>query len=105
MSGFLIAPAARIDLREIWDYYAVELQNPRTADRIRDEIFKGFRKLVKSPGIGHFRQDLADEPLRFWLVRRFLIVYRGEKQPIEIVRVLHGSRNVQAILGGMEADD
>ena len=31
MSDFLIAPAARIELDEIWDYYALELQNPDAA--------------------------------------------------------------------------
>jgi toxin ParE1/3/4 len=100
VSDFLIAPAARIELEEIWDYYALELQNPDAADHIRDEIFDAFRKLAKMPGMGHTRCDLAAEPLRFWSVRSYLIIYRGEKCPIEIVRVLHGARDVQAILGG-----
>jgi toxin ParE1/3/4 len=105
MSSFIIAPVARSDLGEIWDYYAVELENPDAADRIRDEIFEAFHKLVKTPGMGHFRSDLAKEPLRFWLVRRYLILYRSEKRPIEIVRVLHGSRDVQAILDGKDSGD
>ena len=99
MSDLLIAPAARVELDEIWDYYALELQNPDVADRIRDEIFDAFHKLAKMPGMGHTRHDLATEPLRFWSVRSFLIIYRGERRPIEIVRVLHGARDVQAILG------
>ena len=103
MSDFLIAPAARSELDEIWDYYAVELQNPDAADRIRDEIFNAFDKLAQMPGMGHSRRDLAAEPLRFWPVRSYLIIYRGEKRPIEIVRVLHGARDVQAILGGESA--
>jgi toxin ParE1/3/4 len=100
MSDFLIAPAARIELDEIWDYYARELQNPDAADRIRDEIFDAFHKLAQMPGMGHCRRDLAAEPLRFWPVRSYLIIYRGAKRPIEVVRVLHGARDVQAILGG-----
>jgi toxin ParE1/3/4 len=102
MSDFLIAPAASIELDEIWDYYALELQNPEAADRIRDEIFDAFQKLAKMPGMGHSRRDLASEPLRFWSVRSYLIIYRGEKRPIEVLRVLHGARDVQAILGGVE---
>jgi len=46
----------------------------------------------------HFRSDLAKEALRFWHVRSFLIIYRSEKRPIEIVRVLGGARDVAAIL-------
>ena len=99
MSDFLIAPAARFDLDEIWNYHAIELQNPDAADRIRDEVFNAFYKLAQTPGMGHFRSDLATEPLRFWHVRRYLIIYRSEKRPIEVVRVLHGARDVQTILG------
>jgi toxin ParE1/3/4 len=100
MSAFLLAPSARVDLEEIWNYYAMELQNLEAADRIRDELFDAFRKLVRTPGLGHFRNDLAADPLRFWRVRSYLIIYRPEKCPLEIVRILHGARDVQAILGG-----
>ena len=55
------------------------------------------------PGMGHFRSDLAAEPLRFWRVRNYLVVYRSEKTPIEIVRVLHGARDAQVILGDYSA--
>ena len=104
MSGFVIAPVALGELDEIWDYYATQLQNPDAADRIRDEIFEGFHTLAKTAGIGHYRSDLAKEPLRFWHVRSYLIIYRSEKRPIEIVRVLYGARDVRAILGGNATD-
>jgi plasmid stabilization system protein ParE len=71
MSDFLIAPVARMELDEIWEYYAIELQNPDAADRIRDEIFAAFDTLAQTPGMGHFRSDLAKEPLRFWHVRGY----------------------------------
>jgi plasmid stabilization system protein ParE len=100
MSGFLIPPVARNDLDEIWEYYAIELQNPDAADRINDEIFQAFHKLAQMPDAGHLRHDLAAESLRFWRVRSYLIIYRSEKRPVEIVRVLHGARDVEAILGG-----
>ena len=99
MSDGLISPVARIDLDEIWDNYAIDLQNPDVADRIRDEFFQAFRQLAAMPGMGHFRSDLAAESLLFWRVRNHLIIYRSEKAPIEIVRVLHGARDVQVILG------
>ncbi len=98
MSDFLIAPAARDDLNSIWDYYAVDCQNPDAADRVRDELFGAFDKLARTPGLGHFRSDLAREPLRFWKVRRYLVIYRSERRPLEIVRVLHAARDLEAIL-------
>jgi plasmid stabilization system protein ParE len=100
MNDLLISPNARVDLEEIWSHYATDLQNPDAADRIHSELFDALRKLARNPGIGHLRSDLACEPLRYWCVRRYLIIYRGEKRPVEIVRVLHGARDVQAILGG-----
>jgi len=98
MNGFILAPAALGDLEDIWDYYTIELQNPEAADRIRDELFAAFRKLVKTPGLGHFRSDLAKEPPRFWRVRSFLVIYRSEKRPIETVRILLGARDLQVII-------
>jgi plasmid stabilization system protein ParE len=98
MSQFLLSPAAKSDLIEIWDYYATEVGDPDLADRMRDEIFDGIRAIARSPGIGHFRGDLANEPLRFWRVRNYLIIYRSEARPIQVVRILHGVRDVQAVL-------
>lgn len=98
MSDFILAPVACADLHEIWDYYASEIQNVDVADRIRDELFAAFDELAKTPGVGHYRSDLVTEPLRFWRVRDYLIIYRSEKRPIEIVRVLHAKRDVQTLL-------
>ena len=98
MSHYNVSPEARTDLDAIWDYYALELENVDAADKIRDEFFDAMRRLGKTPGMGHFRSDLAKEPVRFWQVRKFLIIYRREKAPIEIVRVLHAARDVAAIL-------
>jgi antitoxin ParD1/3/4/toxin ParE1/3/4 len=90
-------------LEEIWSYIAIDLQNADAADRIRDELFNALGKLARTPGMGHFRSDLAGKPLRFWCVRSHLIIYRSEKRPVEIVRVLQGARDVQTILGGENA--
>jgi toxin ParE1/3/4 len=98
MNECFIAPAARLDVLEIWNYYAIELANLEAADRLRDDLFDAIRHLAQQPHLGHLRRDLAKEPLRFWRVRRYLIIYRSEKSPVEIVRVLHGARDVRAIL-------
>ena len=99
MSEFILAPAARFDLFEIWNYYAAEVCDAALADRMRDEIFDGIRAVAKAPGIGHLRTDLAQEPLRFWRVRDYLVIYRVGEPPIGVARVLHGARDVKAILG------
>lgn len=56
-------------------------------------------RLAKTPGIGHLRADLADRRHRFFLVYSYLIVYRFETKPLQVIRVLHASRDVQSLLG------
>lgn len=59
----------------------------------------GIQKLSEVPGIGHLREDLADRQHRFFLVHSYLVVYRSEPTPLQVIRVLHASRDVQALLG------
>ena len=64
-----------------------------------------MRKLAEHSGMGHLREDLADEPLRFWAVYSYLVIYRAEMRPIQVIRVLHGSRDVQRILSELPGRD
>ena len=61
-------------------------------------LFDAFDALAHMPGMGHKREDLTDYPVRFWPVGSYLIVYRAERQPIEIVAVTQGSRDIPAFL-------
>ena len=88
----ILSEEALSDLDEIWLYIAGD--NPRAADRVIDEIYQAIYKLAEFPGMGHLREDLIDEPLRFWGIYRYLIIYRGAAQPIEIVRVLSSYRDI-----------
>ena len=96
MSSFRITPSASRDLDEIYDFVAAE--NLPAAGRILERFLKAFRTLAGMPGMGHFRPDLTEEPLRFWLVSSYLIVYRPETEPLEIIRVLHGARDLAELL-------
>jgi plasmid stabilization system protein ParE len=97
---FILAAAARADLREISDY--IRRDSPASARRVREELRAAMRRLASMPGLGHTREDLAaiDPALRFFSVYSYLIVYRTETDPLEVVRVLHGARDVRRILGG-----
>ncbi|MBI1785987.1 MAG: type II toxin-antitoxin system RelE/ParE family toxin [Acidobacteria bacterium] len=64
------------------------------------EFRQSFRFLAKMPGTGHTRQDLTKQPVLFWPVRSYLIIYRAGIQPLEIVAVLHGKRNLRRVLRG-----
>jgi antitoxin ParD1/3/4/toxin ParE1/3/4 len=97
---FILAAAARADLREISDH--IRQDSPAAAKRVRDELRAAMRRLAEMPGLGHRREDLAaiDPALRFSSVYSYLIIYRTETDPLEIVRVLHGARDIRRILEG-----
>lgn len=98
MSGFVVTPEARDDLQEIWSYIAGH--NLEAADGIEADIKAACAWLAAKPGRGHFRRDLTDKPLRFWTVRkRYVVVYDPETTPLEIIRILHGARDMETILG------
>lgn len=63
-----------------------------------NEIAAAFRLLAVHRDIGHFRKDLTSFPVKFWSVFWYLFVYDPAAAPIAIVRVLHGRRDVEAIL-------
>lgn len=96
MSDFIMSPAASRDLDEIWEYIAEDSLD--AADRWVDKLEKAMQLLAQMPAIGHTRKDLTDQPVRFWPVGRYLIIYRPERQPIEIVRLVSAYRDVTALL-------
>ena len=55
------------------------------------------RRFILAPD-GHSRRDLTDAPVRFFAVYSYLIVYRPETTPLQIVGILHGGRNFEPVL-------
>jgi antitoxin ParD1/3/4/toxin ParE1/3/4 len=95
MKRYLLTAAAREDLWGIDEY--IRRSSPAAAQRVNREFRDAFRKLAIHPEIGHTRCDLVGEPVRFWPVYSYLIVYRFDARPLLILRVLHGARDVTSI--------
>jgi plasmid stabilization system protein ParE len=96
---FRFTPRAKSDLFEIWAYIAEN--NEDAANRVEGAIFDACSFLLKNSLIGHSRPDLTSRPVRFWTLTRYpnyVIVYRLETSPLEIIAVLHGKRNIRRIL-------
>jgi len=101
MTGYDFHPEARHDLDEIWDF--IRGDNLDAADRLIAEIFAAIDALVPFPGQGHRRPDLTSRPLRFILVREYLIAYAPDEKPLWVIAVIHGRRSprlMAAILRG-----
>ena len=84
---------AQKDLLEIWQYIAQD--NPDAADKILDRIDKKCRALADYPYMGREREDIH-LGLYSFPVNNYVIFYRPAGDGIEIVRVLHGARDVSA---------
>jgi plasmid stabilization system protein ParE len=97
MSEFVLTPAAEGDLLKIIEY--LQGDSPNAILKVVDALDEAMRRLAENPGIGHVRPDLTDEDVRFWSVFKYLVIYRPETKPLEIVRVLHGRRDIKRILG------
>ena len=97
MNPFILTPRAEQDVSDIWDYIADD--SIEAADRVLAALEKAMLRLAKNPGIGHLREELADRRHRFFLVYSYLIVYRFETKPLQVIRVLHAARDVQSIFG------
>ena len=97
MTRFVLTPSAAKDLEDIWNYVARD--SVRAAGRVIKSVEKAIRKLAKNPGLGHLREDLADSHHKFFLLYSYLMVYRPDTKPLQVLRVIHASRDVQAVLG------
>jgi plasmid stabilization system protein ParE len=96
MSRYQLSLEARRDLYGILDFIAED--NVRASERVRAAIMRAVGRLAERPGLGHWRHDLTDRPLRFWAVMgRFTIVYRDDP-PIEVVRIFGPGRDIASLL-------
>ena len=88
----VLQPRAKVDLAEIWEFIADDSDGH--ADAFIDLIDQKFQALAHQPGIGRRRDDLADG-LRSFPVGRYVIFYITVSVGVQIVRVLHGARDLE----------
>jgi plasmid stabilization system protein ParE len=96
VTGYILSVDADFDLDEIWEFIAAD--NIDAADHWIEKLFDAFESLGQTPGMGHRREDLTSYPVLFWPVGGYLIIYRAERRPVEILAVTQGSRDIPAFL-------
>jgi toxin ParE1/3/4 len=95
MRNVRIAGTATSDLLGIWTFVAED--DTELATQLVMEIVKRFALLRDNPLMGR-QQDQILTNLRSFPVKRFLIFYQPSEDHVDILRVLHGSRDVNRIL-------
>lgn len=96
------SPQADRDLHEIWSNIADD--NRPAADRLIRSFDDVFRMLADHPHAGRSRNELQPG-LRSHPVRNHLLFYRPQANGIEVVRVVHGARDLDALFDDTSAQD
>jgi toxin ParE1/3/4 len=90
MSRPFFSPSSKRDLREILEFIAHD--KPGAALRHVERLEEACRMLAKNSMLGASREDLLPG-LREWAIGKYVIFYRLTSDGIDVVRVVHGSRD------------
>jgi len=97
VSQLRISPRVSSDLIEIWSYIADD--SVANADAFIDKLYQAIQVLARQPGSGRHREELAPG-IQSFPFGRYIIFYRVVAGAVEIVRVLHGARDIENIFEG-----
>ena len=102
MSKFTLSPEAINDLELIWTYIARD--NRQAADEVIEAAYRLCGILGDHPELGRVRgfSQNALAGLRSFVITDFpnyVIFYRVKGEGVEIVRVLHGARDIDSLFG------
>ena len=95
MPRVLKTPEAELDLIEIAAY--IEADNAAAAERLLDKLDEKCRLLSEFLGLGRSREELA-ESLRSFPVGNYVIFYLPFTDGINVIRVLHGARDIRRMM-------
>ncbi|MBV6622999.1 MAG: type II toxin-antitoxin system RelE/ParE family toxin [Rivularia sp. (in: Bacteria)] len=94
MNSYKLSYKAEQDLEDIWVYIAQ--QNQLVADKQIAQILNRFPMLAQFPDIGKTRDNLL-QGLKSFPIKLYIIYYLKITDGVEVVRVLHQSRDVEAL--------
>ena len=93
MSRVTRRPQAEGDILEIWDFIAED--SVAEADLWVDRLDAKFELWATQPMMGRPRDELA-QGLRSLTFGRYVVFFEPMLEGIDVIRVLHGSRDLEA---------
>jgi toxin ParE1/3/4 len=96
MARVLRTELSRSDTKSIAHYLAEQSQSRRVALRFIESIVEKCDLYASRPNLGEACPDLGNDVRRF-PVGNYVVFYRPLPDGIEVLRVLHGSRDIPAI--------
>jgi toxin ParE1/3/4 len=94
MREIRLASSAQLDLLDIWLYESAK--STEIADRRIDEITSTYENFLDFPEMGRSRDELSPG-YRSFPKGQFVIFYRLIPEGVEIIRVVHGARNLDEL--------
>ncbi len=101
MPQFRIHSCAKLDVLEIVDY--LTSRSPQAALRFVDAVDATYARIRSMPraGVRLLRHDRAEQDWRYMHIagfKRYIIYYRVDSDVTRVIRVAHGSRDIESIL-------
>lgn len=87
-------PEAEADLADIYDHIADD--SPARAEKFVALLRERCGALRQHPRMGRTRDELRPG-LRSLLIERYVVIYHVIEDAVEIVAVVHGSRDIEAL--------
>jgi plasmid stabilization system protein ParE len=97
MPRALWTPTAERELEDIVYYIAVEGERPETAARIAKELHDRADSCARNPVMGHRHPDFPND-WYYVLHKRWLILYRPNKEDVDILRVVDAARDLPNVI-------
>ena len=99
----LYREAAKNDIVRQFRYYLLTVDSPQVALRFRDAVRRTIALLRERPHVGaHYRSEAEQlRNMRSWPVNGFesiRIYYLLEDETVQVIRILHGSRDIERAL-------
>ncbi|MGK7878122.1 MAG: type II toxin-antitoxin system RelE/ParE family toxin [Xenococcaceae cyanobacterium] len=102
MSKITLSPQAAQDIQQTWAFIAKD--NIDAADKWQQQISDVLQLLAKMPQIGRVRSEFSIE-LRSFVKAKHVIFYQPTADGINVFRILHHSRDSEAIIQEQLSED
>ncbi len=97
MKGYPLSDVAKADIRDLWAWVAAD--HSPAANKLTRDILECCARAARHPLTGSRKTNFTGKAVRFLLVHRILyIAYDPAARPLEILRVLHTSRDIKSVL-------
>jgi toxin ParE1/3/4 len=100
VNRLLLHPKIEDDLLEIWSFIAAD--NPEAAERVVSAAYRTFEMLAQNPKLGsraRLKKETVPETRQFVVTDfpTYMAYYRVLDDGVEILRVVHGARNIDSL--------